>query len=155
VSAELVEVRLVELPVRLHLQASQHLDELRRELSYVAVEPGSAPVRLGRLSARIDAEFGAFTDGPRQELRAAVAAGLPTVDVAFRLPRHAGEEAAAADAMLDEVEVFCREGGLLALAASAEVLAYRRWFFSEFTTQCAGEPPCPWSLWGAGDAATA
>ena len=154
-SSELVEVSLVELPVRLHLQASQHLDELRRELTYVAAEPGSAPVRLGRLSARIDAEFGAFTDGPRQDLQAAVAEGRATVDVTFRLPPHAGEAASAANAMLDEVEAYCRDGGLLALAATPEVLSYRRWFFSEFTTQCAGEPPCPWSRWAAGDVATA
>ena len=154
-SAALVEVSLLELPVRLHLQASQHLDELRRELTYVAAEPGSAPVRLGQLSARIDAEFGAFTDGPRRELQAAVAAGRAAVDVSFTLPPHAGEAAAAANAMLDEVEVYCREGGLLALAAAPDVLAYRRWFFSEFTTQCAGEAPCPWSQWAAGDVATA
>ena len=146
-SADLVDVHLVGLPVRLHLAGAQHLDELRRELTYVAADPGSAPVRLRELGARITAEFGAFTEGPRARLQAAVDEGRASVDVSYRLPPHAGEAARAADDMLDEVEAFCREGGLLALAATPEVLSYRRWFFSQFTTQCAGEPPCPWPAW--------
>ena len=152
-SADLVEVRFVELPVRLHLQAAQHLDELQRELTYVAAEPGSAPARLAELSARITTEFGAFAGGPRAEIRAAVAAGRAAIDVSFRLPPSAGSAAVLANAMLDEVEDHCRQGGLLALAAPAEVSAYRRWFFSEFTSQVGGAPPCPWPEWAERGAA--
>lgn len=146
-TVELVAVRLVDLPVGLHLRASQHLDELQRELTYVAAEPGSAPARLAQLSSRITAEFGTFARGPRAEIRAAVAAGRAVIDVCFRLPPTAAAVAALANSMLDEVEDHCRDGGLLALAAPAEVLAYRRWFFSEFTSQIGGEPPCPWPHW--------
>ena len=91
--------------------------------------PGSGPARLAELGARITTEFGAFAGGPRAEIRAAVAAGRAAVDVSFRLPSSAGDAAVLANAMLDEVEDHCRQGGLLALAAPAEVSAYRRWFF--------------------------
>ena len=52
--------------------------------------------------------------------------------------------------MLDEADVFCREGELLTLATPADEVAFRRWFLNEFVRQLRGEPPRRWS--GAPDA---
>lgn len=143
----LSDVRLLALPVPLHFRASQHLDELQRELLYVAAEPGTVPVRLSELSHHITTRFADFIGGPRTELEAARDAGLQVLDVVYRLPPEAALVARQANDMLDEVHDYCREGGLLALAAEPEVVSYRRWFFGQFSAQLEGAPPVPWPDW--------
>lgn len=146
-TAELTDVRFVALPVPLHFRARQHLDELQRELLYVAAEPGTVPVRLGELSRHITTRFASFIGGPQRELDAAHDAGVPTIDLVYQMPPEAAPVARQANAMLDEVQEFCREGGLLALAAEHEVVAYRRWYFEQFSAQIEGAPPVPWPDW--------
>ena len=140
----LVEVRLVDLPVALHQRTSQHIDDLRREFTYIAAEPGSVPQRLLDLAHHIGAEFGRFSEGPRAALHEAADAGRESVELVYRFPPHAAVAARQADDMLDEADAFCRDGQLLTLAAEPEALAYRRWFFGEVMRQIEGEAPRPW-----------
>jgi hypothetical protein len=147
-TGDLVEVRLLALPVPLHLRATQHLDELQRELTYIASEADSVPGRLGELSREITTRFAASIIGPQAELDAAAASGREVLDLVYRIPAVAAPLARSANALLDEVHVFCKEGGLLALAAPRDVVRYRRWFFSQFAAQIDGEPPTPWPEWG-------
>jgi hypothetical protein len=146
-AADLHVVRMLELPVALHQEALEHLDELQREFVYIAIEPGDVPTRMLELGRRIRDGFEPYARGPREALEAAVTAGAAVVDVEYRVPSRAGAVGRASNAMLDEVDEFCAQGGMLTLAPSPEVRAYRRWFFGQFEAQVAGEPPTPWPEW--------
>jgi len=143
----LLDVRLVSLPVALHQRATQHLDELQREFVYIAVEPGGVPARMLDLGRRVRSQFEPFARGPQQTLEAAIGAGTPAIDLVYRVPAQAAAVGRAANAMLDEVDEFCAQGGMLTLAPAPEVLAYRRWFFGEFEAQIEGSAPTPWPVW--------
>ena len=144
---ELVEVRLLELPIPLHYRTTQHIDDLQREFSYITAEPGSVPHRLLALAQQLGAEFGRFGQGPNAALRDAAAAGEESVDILYPLPAPAAAAARMADQMLDEADQFCRSGELLTVAAEEDTLSYRRWFFGQVAAQIDGEPPCPWPRW--------
>lgn len=143
--SDLVEVRLLELPVAGHQFASQHIDELLREFSYLDAGELAVPARLLGLRHDLQARFGAFTAGPGNEIGAAVERGLSSIDLTYRIPPEVGGLARQAVDLLEEADEYCRQGDhLLTLAAPPAAVKYRRWFFGEFTRQCAGEAPIPW-----------
>lgn len=149
--ADLVEVRLVDLPIDVHRAAAEHADELRREFTLLRAQqqdrPGGAvPDRLLDLMDDLEARFSGFTDDTEQELEVAIARGVASVDLVFRVPPEAADAAAQLDAMLDEADEFCRSGeALLTLGTPPAALAYRRWYLEEFSRQVDGLPPRPWS----------
>ena len=149
----LVVLRIVGLPVPVHLRASEHGDELMREFALIAA--GSAdgagntgvPARLTALVDELRGRFAGFTLQPETELAEAAALGADSIDLEYRLPPEAIQAAADLGAMLDEADDFCRRGDLLTLATPPEPLAYRRWFLGEFARQVAGEAPVAWADW--------
>lgn len=148
---DLVDVRLLGLPVAVHGRTAAHIDELLREFVHLDDESADVPRRLLHLRDDLQARFSAFTAGPHAELAAAAARGDETVDLAYRVPEDAGQASVQALALLDEADDFCRRGDhLLTLATAAEAVRYRQWFFGEFTRQCAGAPPTPWDVARAG-----
>ena len=143
--SDLVDVRLLGLPVAVHGVTAEHIDELLREFVHLDDESGDVPRRLLRLRDDLQARFSAFTAGPHAELAAAAARGERTVDLAYQVPEEAGAASAQALALLDEADEFCLQGDhLLTLATPPEAVRYRRWFFGEFERQCRGEPPTAW-----------
>ena len=145
---ELVEVLHLELPVGLHDRAAQHLDELLREFSYLDSAHTELPMQLLQLREDLRARFSAFTSGPLEELEAAKAAGLASMDLRYLVPSAAGPVAQLLMDMLDAADDYCRAGEhLLTLAAPKEAVDFRRWYFGEFVRQCAGDSPTPWSAY--------
>ena len=144
---DLVDVRLVGLPVAVHAATAEHIDELLREFVHLDDESADVPRRLLRLRDDLVPRFSAFTAGPHAELAEATQRGDETVDLAYKVPEEAGAASAQASTLLDEADEFCRRGDhLLTLATPAESVRYRRWFFGEFTRQCAGARPTPWAV---------
>lgn len=144
---DLVVIEIVGLPVRLYRFAAEHHDELRREfaLIHLTEDPHSVPARLVSLMGELDARFGAFTAQPQGALRDAVARGDERIDLQYRVPRAAGTAALELDALLDEVDEFCRAGEhLLTRATAGGPVAFRRWFLQEFAAQAAGRPTTTW-----------
>ena len=146
---DLVEVRLVGLPIAEHRAASEHSDELRREFALLEVgqsqlDRQDVPARVLTLIADLGQRFAGFTESTREELADAMDRGDESVDLVFRVPPEAGEGARQLGALLDEADDFCRTGGLLTLATPEGPLAYRRWYLDEFSRQVAGAPPRPW-----------
>jgi hypothetical protein len=144
----LVTIRIVGMPVPVHLRASEHGDELMREFALIAASTSDAvgvPVRLTALVEALRGRFSGFTLQPEAALAEAAARGAHTIDLEYRLPSEAIDAAAELGAMLDEADEFCRTGDLLTLATPPEALAYRRWFLGEFARQAAGEAPMAWS----------
>ena len=149
----LVVVRIVGLPVPVHLLASEHGDELMREFALIAAGAADGggnqgvPARLTALVDELRGRFSGFTLQPEAELADAAARGADTIDLEYHLPPEALQAAADLGAMLDQADEFCRNGDLLTLATPPEALAYRRWFLGQFTRQAAGEEPVAWSDW--------
>ncbi|MDQ3385321.1 MAG: hypothetical protein M3503_04830 [Actinomycetota bacterium] len=143
--SDLVDVRLVGLPIAAHRATTEHIDELLREFVHLDGDSGDVPRRLLQLRDDLQARFSSFTAGPHAELVAAAARGDDTIDLAYRVPEEAGAASAQALALLDEADELCLRGDhLLTLATPSEAVRYRRWFFGEFERQCRGEPPTPW-----------
>lgn len=150
-TADLVEVRLLDLPLPVHQRSSEHFDELQREFALLRVqqddvETPDVPVRLLDLVDALRERFAGFTTSTVQELEQAMDEGRDRVDLVFRVPPEAADAARTLGDLLDEADRFCRRGGaLLTLEAPPEALAYRRWYLDEFIHQIDGGPPRPWT----------
>lgn len=152
-SLDLIEVRILSLPVPVLQQAREHGDGLMRE--FALIELGEAdhhavPKRLLELGDELRGRFSGFTAGTEAELAAAEASGLPEVDLTYRIPPEVADACIRLGTLLDEADAYCRSGKhLLTLVTPPEALAFRRWFLDEFIRQIGGEEPTPWPVWRA------
>ena len=147
--AELIEVRLLQLPLAAYRDAAEHGDELLREFALIKErdpdEGRSVPRRLLALVADLTDRFSGFSAEQRVQLEAALERGESELDLVYRVPPHMKEATVDLGVMLDEADAFCREGKeLLTLATPPPALAFRRWFLEEFARQIDGQPPLPW-----------
>ena len=147
-SPELVEVRLLRLPVEVQRRASEHIDGLQREFDLIRRRDTSrddVPNRLLALIGELDAAFGGLNPQADEDLQRALDERQAEIDLVYRLPREAAAAAARLGELLDEADDYCRRGDvLLTLATPDESLRYRRWFLSQFIDQVAGADPVPW-----------
>ena len=156
---ELVQAHLLELPVPLAARAQEHWQELLREFTLIssdASEHGAesgqhVPARLLELVDVLTQQFGGMNTAAEDRLEAAIATGQRVVhDHVLEVPPAAGPAAQALGAMIDEAEEYCRRGQhLLTLAASPELVAYRRWYLEQVVDQLEGKPPVPWPQYDA------
>ena len=148
---ELVEVRLLSVPIPLRERSTEHGEELLREMTLIsqqltAGDGPDLPVRLIQLVGDVRATFGVFTEGADAELDAAAEKGLLVVDeIVYRVPVSTGAYCTHLLDIIDETDRFCRAGEhLLTLASPPDVRAYQDWILGEFVRQTAGLPPIPW-----------
>lgn len=149
---DLVEVRLLELPLDVHERAQAQSDGLKREFRLVveqvrAGEDVDVPRRLLELITQLSAQYGGFTEAVEARIEGALARGEVLLDeVVFTVPPSAAQAAQVLGAALAEADAYCREGKhLLSLAPPQDVLRYRDWYLGEFVSQIDGRPPTPWS----------
>ena len=144
--SELVQVRILGLPLDVYQRAAEHSDELLREFALIRGDDSDhVPTRLLALIEELNLRFGGFTQGPTTSIHDALARGDREIDLLYEVPPDAGAAAARLGALLDEADDFCRSGDLLTLATPPEGLAFRRWFLAEFALQAVGRPPRPWA----------
>ena len=147
----LVTIKLLELPVGIHAKSSEHSDELMREFTYIRAqstdpEATTVPAKLLDLVDELTGRYSGFTAGSQAELDAAVAAGVPSIDLEYVVPPEVAAACIHLGELLDAADDYCREGAvLLTLATPDDLLAYRRWFLEEFVRQANGDAPRPWS----------
>lgn len=151
-SAELVTVQLLQFPLELYRQASEHHDELQREFALLqhasSEDETSVPRRLRLLIEELNDRFGAFSAAPRSALATALDRGDKSIDVEYRVPPEVRDAVVALGALLDEADDFCRRGThLLTLATPPAALALRRWYLDQFVVQIDGAEPTPWDQW--------
>ena len=148
-AGELVEVRLLRLPLQVWQRTQEHVDGLLREFALIAQDDEAKAAPPGRLLAlvqELSAGFGSFSEAQVIEMQAALACGETEIDLSYQVPVAAAPAAQQLGDMLDEADEYCRRGDhLLTLATPAEELRFRRWFISEFVDQLGGAPPTPWS----------
>jgi hypothetical protein len=148
---QLVVVELRRLPVALQARAAEHAEELQREFVLIAEglqhSEGRTPLprRLLDLVEVVKREFGGFTTEQEDVFDEAVRAGVPTIDLTFRVPPTAAQAAVAIGDLLDEADEYCRQGRhLLTLATPPDLVVYRRWYLQQFVDQIDGAAPTPW-----------
>jgi hypothetical protein len=146
---DLHEVKLLGLPVRVMLAGRERHDELLRELALLALGGPAGrpqlPDRLVELIEVLGVRYGNAADRPDEEVDAAFAEGLDTVDLIYVVPAHVVEAADTLDALMAEADEFCRSEHLLTTPRSQVVVDFSRWYLEEFRRQIAGQPPMPWS----------
>ena len=146
---ELVEVRLLHLPIVLQRHAAEHHDALLRELTLVraSTEADSLPDRLLALTDDLRGRFGVFTEGPRAAIDAAYRSGEDYVDLTYEVPPDTAGAVAQLAELLDEADDYCRSGEhLVTTATPPDLVAYRQWLVAEFRNQIAGLAPQRWIL---------
>ena len=154
-SGDLVEVRILSLPIPVLQVAREHFDGLLREFTLIEVGEGDAPgvpARLVALGEELRGRFSGFTASTDEELAEAEAGGAERVDLVYQLPPDAAEASERLGTLLDEADDHCRSGELLTLVTPPEALAFRRWFLGEFARQIGGQAPRSWPEWRASTA---
>jgi hypothetical protein len=148
---DVVEVRLLRLPVQLWVAADEHTEELLREFALLEVAEDedqratSVPARLLALMAQVRSRYAGEAGAQRERLLAAAEEGRSELDVQYALPPAAADAVVELNRMLDEADDYCREGThLLTLATPEELVLFRRWYFAQIVEQVAGAPPAPW-----------
>lgn len=150
--ANLVDVRLLQLPVPLWARAQEHSDELFREFALIASDPAAAndvPARLTKLIETLNATYAGVSTAQESQLLAAAADDVPELDVAFAVPAAAAAACLVLGALLDEADEHCAAGEhLLTLATPPDLLQFRRWYLDQFVEQIGGAVPVPWPEYG-------
>ena len=142
----LVEVHLLELPVRVWERAQEQSEALQREFALLATDPHDVPARLLELIGTLQEQYAATTSEQEEQLLDAADAGVEVLpELVYRVPAEVGEAAQHLGRLFDEADEHCRQGEhLLTLAPDEELVRFRWWFLDAFTHQAAGHPPVPW-----------
>jgi anti-sigma regulatory factor (Ser/Thr protein kinase) len=143
---DLVNVAIENLPLASYLASEQHNDALMREFALISRDDQapSLPRRLLDLVAEIETYFGPQVSASRAQIAAAVERGDSSVDLHIRMhPRNRIFVERVVN-LLEEADRYCREGDLLTLAASDEVVLFRNWYLGEVLAQLDGLDATPW-----------
>ena len=155
-STALRTVRVLRLPLAVSARSTQHFDELMREFALITLDTERdrestdskrpVPERLLDVVAELTDEFAVFTAAVTAQREAAAARGDSEIDLTYHMPPSTTDAVRQLEALLEEVDDFCRSGQhLITLATPAESLAFRRWYLNEFIAQMErDEPPVPW-----------
>jgi anti-sigma regulatory factor (Ser/Thr protein kinase) len=144
----LIEVQLLNMPLRLFARETGRHRELMREMALIAFGDGSAthhvPSTLIALAAELEESrgVGAATDKVRD---AAIARGDAAIDLVYRLPPAVGPACRRLNELLDEAEEYCRSENLLTLAGPPGGVALREWYLNQLADQIDGAAATPWS----------
>jgi hypothetical protein len=146
-------VWLLRYPVELGMSTVEHVEDWVREFKLMALgrESGAGqhdvPTRLQEMVEALTRRYGQELSEPDRVRAAAAARGDATVDLAY--PARPGAEGEAAvrgwQAMLAEVDEFCRAEDLLTLQRTPEQVRLQDWICDQFLRQLRGEPPQPWT----------
>ncbi len=146
-------VWLLDYPVELGMSTVEHIEDWLREFKLMALgrEEGTStsdvPLRLQAMVDTLTRRYATELSEPDRVRAAAAARGDATVDLAY--PARDGAEGEAVvrgwQAMLAEVDEFCRAEDLLTLQRTPEQVRLQDWVCEEFLRQLRGEPPRPWT----------
>ena len=141
-------IRLLGYPVRLAARQEEHLDEVTREFMLLSISRPSAreqvPHRLLELLELLSTRHAAELEGPRRQREQALQEGRDSVDLVYPATQEVREAVTGWQSMMREVDAYCRDDELLALATPAEVVRLQQWVVSEFVAQLEGHEPTPW-----------
>jgi len=146
-------VWLLRYPVELGMSTVEHIEDWLREFKLMALgrDDGTArqdvPVRLQEMVDMLTRRYAQELSEPDRVRAAAAARGQAAVDLAYPTSDVAEGEAVVRgwQAMLDEVDEYCRAEDLLTLQRTPEQIRLQDWVCDQFLRQLRGEPPEPWT----------
>ena len=151
--ADLVEIRLLHVPVASYTSFRHQFRELRREVRLLALAHES-DYPLARDLSELFTDHGRLltvsTGSP--EILDAQAAGSTTADLTVTASREAARGLARLVDMLELTDAFGREERMLSLARTPEQRSFQSWFLGEFVAQADGAAPRPWVAASSHDA---
>lgn len=142
---ELVTVHLLSAPLHVWQRASEHHDELMREMSLLALAPAK-PELSGRLLELVNLlghRYGAASTRPDDQIERGLALGLDRMDLRYDVPRSAAAAAVRMRELLDAAEAYSGTE-LLTLAQPPVVADFGRWYVDQFVRQVDGRSATPW-----------
>jgi hypothetical protein len=154
-ASDLGRVRIVGYPLALHRASREHAEALLREFAFIVDGGGDntdVPNRLLVVVERVRVRMGGLNDEAERVIEEAAERGADEVEFEVVVPRRLAANIPEFEALLDEVDAYCRAGELLTLAASDEVRDFRHWYLDQIQRQHAGDAPSSWSEWRAHNA---
>ncbi|HTE73908.1 MAG TPA: hypothetical protein VK640_12010 [Actinomycetes bacterium] len=143
--SELHGVWLRRYPLRLGVRASEHYESVYRELALLASSEQGSPVPGTLLELLEEMDRRSARNNASEQVRdEALARGEDSLDIELHVPPDVVEVAQRVEQLLEEADAFCRDGTLLTLEPSSDVVAFRRWYIGELARQVAGEAPESW-----------
>jgi len=155
-SPELLTVQVLRVPIAVSARSTQHFDELMREFALITLDTDRerettdsrrpVPERLLALVDELTNEFAVFTAAVTAQREEAAARGDTEIDLTYHMPPSATDAVRQLEALLEEVDDFCRSGQhLITLATPPESLAFRQWYLNQFVAQMEHDlPPVSW-----------
>ena len=149
---DVVEVRLIGVPLLLHSAWQQHIVALLREHLLSTLAHGTAEQAIQVHAQASDAlsvisehiprhEFGA---GPEQMMAASNDPATARADITVPVPHMSVPHFAALDVALERALKEGSKGAYLTPATQPELRELRRWICTEVARQSRGEAPRPW-----------
>jgi anti-anti-sigma factor len=145
-----MELRLLNFSLDLFDRSMQQLAALQRELDVIRVDERNRdrpPDRLARLVEELDRRFVGYR-AAMETIQALAESDEGHHDVVIPVAGAPEEVAPAIEQLrdlMDEVDVYCAQGGeLLTPPTPPDLLAFRVWLFGQVIGQMRGATPVPW-----------
>jgi glycine/D-amino acid oxidase-like deaminating enzyme len=113
----------------------------------VVVGHGRPPARAsqGRSAAWLRSRYSTALDEPERRKLEAFNRGEERVDLEYAVMPGAVEHVQQWQAVLAEMDAYCRDEQLLTLATPREIAELQAWVLQEFVRQLDGGDPTPWA----------
>ena len=143
------QIRMVGVPVELFLATRQQHDEIMREFAVLALahtdEQGAQPQELRRLVRELGVHYAASGSRGDASVEAASREGRPTIELTYRVPISVLEAADRLEGLMQSADAFCREGRMLTMPRTPQMVRFAEWWVGELRRQVAGYGPTPWT----------
>lgn len=132
-----MELDLGPFDPALHIRSRDHYEAIRREAQLVAMQPDTPPMRLVELIERLRRQF---PRSPVDEVaERAYVAGQPTFTVHYPVPDELVPAALVAcdeaEALLEELDRWARDGNVSLLETPEDVRRYRAEYLAQARAQ--------------------
>ncbi len=137
---------LLGVPASLFGELRRYHFEVRRELRLLAMTaPDDYPLAIAITDVFVQADRERRSSEGIHRLDQAIADGLESVDLEYRVPASTPETMTRIRDLLDEVYRALSQEHLLALRPPDVLVDLQTWYFTEFERQGNGEEPLPWT----------
>jgi anti-sigma regulatory factor (Ser/Thr protein kinase) len=143
--ADMLEIRLLGMPVELFDHLRRHFNELGRELRLLALsEPDRYPLAVEFSETFLQVEYERRQVAGIEHLDQAIQDGGETVDLTYVTPPTAPATMERLRQLVHRVYAELSGTVLLSISPPGDLVALVDWYFGEFTRQAAGEAPLAW-----------
>lgn len=144
--SDMLEIRLLGMPVELFAHLRRHFNELGRELRLLALSDAERyPLAVEFSETFLQVEYERRQVAGIEHLDAAMKDGGETVDLTYVTPPTAPATMQRLGELLHRVYAELSGTVLLSISPPDDLIALADWYLGEFARQGAGEPAVAWS----------